>query len=146
VSAHAIAPSRRTLRFRLVLFAWLAPILLLGFGASGVANRTIFAGWALLAAAVYWLVVWYGFRRGWGGWLLGGRVLLVLAAATALLARIVAREHGELDLGLRSFFPAIYDPRLSDPRSAVYLAIFLSVCGVLSILISHGAASVRRLR
>lgn len=127
-------------RFRLVLFFGLAPILLLGFLTSGIANRTIFAGWALLVGAVYFGLVTLGFRRGWGGWLLGGRILLVLAAGVALFARLMAREWGELDLGLRAFASAIYRPALSDPKSAVYAAIVLAVCGVLLILISHGTA------
>lgn len=139
LSAAKDPRSRRERRFRLVMFLGLAPILLVGFLASGVANRTIFAGWALLAAAVYFGVVTVGFRRDWGGWLLAGRLLLVLSAAAALLARIMAREYVELDLGLRAFASGVYRPALSDPRSGVYAAIFLAVCGVLAILVSHGS-------
>ena len=126
-------------RYRLVLFLGLAPILLIGFLCSALANRTIFAAWSFLVGGLYFATVWFGFRRGWGGWLLGGRMLLVFAAGMALFARLAAREHEDLDLGLRAFAPAIYRPSLSDPRSGVYAAIFFAVCGVLLILISHGA-------
>jgi hypothetical protein len=34
------------------LLGTLTPVLLLGFGASALANRLVFAGWALAAAAV----------------------------------------------------------------------------------------------
>lgn len=138
--------SGRELRFRLALFLGLAPVLLGGFLASAFANRTIFAGWALLVGAAYFGTVTLGFRRDWGGWLLGGRVLLVLGVGMALFARLAAREHGELDIGLRAFVPGLYRPALSDPRTSVYAAILLAVSGVLLILISHGAASVRRPR
>ena len=134
----------RTLRFRLALFAGLAPILLVGFLVSAIANRTIFAGWGLLVGALYVGLIVIAFRRQWSGWLTAGRAFLVAAGGAALLARLVAREYQEVDLGLQSFAPDLYRAEYTDPRNGVYAAIVLTVCGVLLILISHGAASMGR--
>lgn len=114
--------------------AVLLPVLLLGFLASALANRTIFAGWALVSAAVLATVL----RRGFDSWRGPIAILwptaLVLAACLGLFAHLVGR-HGEiLDLGYRAVFPSFYSALLTRAETYGWLAVASALVGGVAFL------------
>lgn len=120
------------------------PVLLLGFLASGFADRPIFALWALSLALVYALVLRRGIAAGWGGWVTAGRCLLLLAFGAATWGRLVALYGEELALGLRAVLPEPRFAAVAHPQSALGAVTSLSVAGALAILIGHGFQWVKR--
>ncbi len=137
--------SRRTLvTWYAALVAGALPALLIGFLASALANKIAFAGWGLGLAVVHALVLRWGLQSRWSGWVLGGRLLLLFAAGAAIWLRLAMRHGEELDLGFRAVAPALYDPALAEPRSAVVATVALGIAGALAILIGHGAERLRR--
>ncbi|HKV12512.1 MAG TPA: hypothetical protein VJ725_30485 [Thermoanaerobaculia bacterium] len=114
------------------LLAGLLPILLLGFLYSAFADRIAFAGWALLFAALWVVLLRYGMGAGWPAPRLWGAMALLLAAAFAAFAAL-EKEHGEiLDLGFRAVLPGIYHPNATAPRTAWGIAAVFAVLGALS--------------
>ena len=61
------------------IFGGLLPILLLGFLYSAIADRTVFALWALVAGASGWRLLRQGLAAGWGRFRLLAALALVLA-------------------------------------------------------------------
>lgn len=119
------------------LLGLLLPVLLLGFLASALANRTIFAGWAIVSGALLTFVLWRGFDSWRGAAAIAWPVALVLGACLGLFAHLVGR-HGEiLDLGYRAVFPDFYTPLLTSPRT-------YGVAGVVSAL-AGGTLFLRRM-
>lgn len=114
----------------------LLPVLLLGFLASALANRTIFAGWAVASAALLTVVLRRGFDSWRGPVAIAWPVALVLGACLGLFAHLVGR-HGEiLDLGYRAVFPSFYSSLLTRPGT-------YGIAAVLCVL-GGGALFLRR--
>jgi hypothetical protein len=121
-------------RWRAALLGTLTPVLLLGFGASALANRLVFAGWGLAAAAV--LVpalrrsfeLWLG--RAGGGARIAAAAAFVLAPALALFAWLADRHQEVLDLGARAVFPGLYTPAATAPATYWILAGTLTAAGL----------------
>lgn len=126
------------------LVAGALPILLLGFLASGFADRPLFAVWGLALAALYALLLRRGMQARWGAWVTAGRCLLLLALGAAAWVRLVLRYGEELDLGLRGVLPQYDLAAWARPRPALNAVTALGVAGALAILIGHGFHRVRR--
>jgi hypothetical protein len=109
------------------LLAGVVPVLLLGFLASGFADRPMFALWGIVLALVYALLLRRGLGAGWGGWVTGGRCLLLLAFGAALWSRLVVRYGEELDLGLRAVVPGMRLEAVARPQSAFAAVTTLAV-------------------
>jgi hypothetical protein len=111
------------------LLAGLLPILLLGFLYSALADRTVFALWALVAGALWIVLLRQGLAAGWPAGRRAGSLLLLLAAAFGVFA-VLESAHGEiLDLGFRPVFPAVYHPLATRPGTAGVLAGILGIAG-----------------
>jgi hypothetical protein len=121
------------LLWRVWLLAVVTPVLVAGFAASALANRWIFAVWALAAATLAALAlrrgveVWWG-RPGAGGWI-AVRVLTVLAPAAFVLAWLVQRHREILDLGLRAVWPGFHAPAATAPATYLIVAVLLTAAG-----------------
>jgi hypothetical protein len=120
----ATAWSRRELIrvWYLPLLAGLLPVLLIGFGASALANRLVFAGWALAFGAAYTALTRIGVDRGWDRRARAALLLATLAVAFAVFAGLVRRHHEIFDLGFRAVAPAVYAPVATRPGTAAGLA------------------------
>ena len=134
----------RPATFRLVVLLGALPALLLGFAASALANKVVFALWAVLVATGWALVLRWGLNARWGGWIVAGRLLLLLAAAAGLWARLVTTHGEELDLAFAALAPTLYHPLLARPQSGYAAAMALAVCGALAILVGHGVSRLAR--
>ncbi|MGH9363474.1 MAG: hypothetical protein ACRD2T_16310 [Thermoanaerobaculia bacterium] len=90
------------------LLGGLLPILLLGFLASALADRIVFAGWGIAFALLWTVVLREGLDAGWTRRRrLGSLALLAVVALGAFAA--LAAEHGEdLDLGFRAVFGPLH--------------------------------------
>ena len=130
-------------RWRAALFATLAPVLLLAFGASALANRLAFAGWGLAAAAVLVPVLrrsfelWLG--RPGGGARTWAAAAFTLAPALALFAWLAGRHHEVLDLGARAVLSGLYTPAATAPQTWWLLAGALAAAGAGSRLAARRA-------
>jgi|CXWL01.1.fsa_nt_gi hypothetical protein len=125
-------PSARSWYFTLV--GVILPILLLGFLASALANRIVFAGWAVVSATVLTFVLRRGFESWRGPLAIAWPAALVLGACLGLFAHLVGR-HGEiLDLGYRAVFPSWYTPWLTSPRTFGLLGVVAAAFGGLLFL------------
>ena len=111
------------------LVAGLLPVLLLGFLYSALADRTVFALWALVAGTLWVVLLRQGLAAGWPGDRLTGALLLLLAACFAVFANLEAAHEKILDLGFRAVFPAVYHPLATRPVSAGVLAAILGSAG-----------------
>lgn len=97
-------------------YAWmlggLLPILVSGFLVSALADRLVFAAWALVAAAAYATAL----HRSWGAArpvLRRGVPLLTLALAATVFLALAALHREDLTLGLA----ALRSPAESAPSS-----------------------------
>ena len=118
--------------WHLGIWLGLAPLLAFGFGASALADRPAFAGWALALGALY---VWT-LRRALS-WSPGKRqAILALFAALALATfSVVLRRHAEaLDLGIRAFAAPLARFPLAEPRTYDALAVFLGAAGAVALI------------
>jgi hypothetical protein len=111
------------------VFGGLLPILLLGFIYSAVADRTVFALWALVAGICWVVVLRQGLIRGWRRLRLPAALALVLAAGLAVFAVLEWQHHEILDLGFRAVFPALYHPAATAPRTSAILAGAFALIG-----------------
>jgi hypothetical protein len=112
------------------IFGGLLPILLLGFLYSAIADRTVFALWALVAGAFWVVALRQGLTAGWGRFRLLAALALVLAAGLAAFAGLEWQHHEILDLGFRAVFPAVYHPLATEPGSAAVLAGIFALAGI----------------
>jgi hypothetical protein len=119
------------------VFGGLLPILLLGFLASAIADRTVFALWALVVGTCWTLVLRRGLAAGWGRLRLPAALALLLAAGLAELALLEWQHHEILDLGFRAVFPALYHPALTAPRTVGILAAACALAGAVLFLASR---------
>ena len=111
----------------LPLLAGLLPVLLIGFGASALANRLVFAGWALVFGAAYTALARIGIDRGWDRRARAALLLATLAVAFGVFAGLVRRHHEIFDLGFRAVAPAVYTPAATRPGTAAGLAGVLAL-------------------
>lgn len=96
-------------------YAWLLggllPLLVGGFVVSALADRLVFAGWALAAAAAYAAALrwsWGRVLRGAARPALGRAAPLAVLAVAALLFALLARRHWEdLSLGFAAMGPPL---------------------------------------
>ena len=126
------------------IFGGLLPILLLGFLISAIADRTVFALWALVVGTCWTLVLRRGLAAGWGRARLAAVLALLLAAGLAELALLEWQHHEILDLGFRAVFPAIYHPALTAPRTVVVLAAVCALAGVALLLAARTPRNSQR--
>ena len=134
----------RPAAFRLLVLLGALPVLLLGFAASALANKVVFALWAVMIATAWALVLRWGLNGRWGGWIVAGRLLLLLAAAAGVWARLVTTHGEELDLAFAALAPGLYHPLLAQPQSGYAAALALAVAGALAILVGHGVSRLAR--
>ncbi len=131
------APSPRSSWYA-TLLATVVPVLLLGFAASALANRLVFAGWGIAVAVAAALVLRRGFETTWGrpgaGWRVAARLALLAAPALALFAWLVARDPESLDVGLRAVLPGLYTPLATRADTYYLLAAALAGAAVASAL------------
>jgi len=119
------------------LLACTLPLFVLGMVASALADRLVFAGWAIVAGAGAALLL----RVAWGrDWSVAARAALVLGwAALALLAfAALAARHGEvLDLGYRALLWPIYSPLLTKPLAAGVAAAVLALAAIACLVLAR---------
>jgi hypothetical protein len=126
------------------LLGGLLPILLLGFLYSALANRLVFAGWALLLGTLWVIVLRHGLGAGWPRSRLWGTLDLLLAAGFGAFAALEREHHEILDLGFRAVFPGVYHPAATRPGTAAALAGLFALAGGV-VLAVHGFRQ-RRMR
>lgn len=122
------------------------PLFAIGMVASALADRLVFAGWAIAAGIVAALLLRAAWARGWSAL---GRAALVLGwAALALLAfAALVGRHGEvLDLGYRAVLWPIYSPVFTKALTSGLAAVVLALAAVACLVLARsrrraGAAS-----
>jgi len=112
----------------------LLPVLLLGFIYSALADRTVFALWALVVGTCWVVVLRHGLES-WGRFRLAGALALLLAAGLGVFAALESKHHEILDLGFRAVFPGLYHPLATSPRTMSVLAGALALTG--AVLLSY---------
>lgn len=128
------APRGLLLRWYLPLLGGLAPVLLLGFAYSALADRLAFVYWALAVGTAWVIVLRQSLEAGWPAPRRAGALALLLAVAFLGFAALEAR-HGEiLDLGFRAVLPGLYHPAATRPGTASAFAIALAVLGAVSLV------------
>jgi hypothetical protein len=108
----------------------LLPILLLGFLYSALADRTVFALWALAVGTCWTVVLRQGLAAGWDRFRLLAALALLLAAGLAAFALLESEHHEILDLGFRAVFPTLYSPLATAPRTVGILAGVFALSGL----------------
>jgi len=116
----------------------LLPILLLGFIYSALADRTVFALWALVVGVCWVMVLRQGIAAGWGRFRLPAALALLLAAGLGVFAFLESRHHEILDLGFRAVFPALYRPAATEPRTVAVLAGIFALMGLAFLPLARG--------
>jgi len=116
------------------LLGGLLPVLLLGFLYSALADRTVFALWALVAGALWVVLLRQGLAAGWPGDRLTGSLLLLLALCFTVFASLESAHEKILDLGFRAVLPAVYHPLATRPVTAGILAALLGSAGAGSLV------------
>ena len=112
------------------IFGGLLPILLLGFLYSAIADRTVFALWAIVAGIFWVAVLRRGLAAGWRRFRLLAALALVLAGGLGVFAWLESQHHEILDLGFRAVFPALYRPLATAPGTAAALAGIFALAGL----------------
>jgi hypothetical protein len=112
------------------VFGGLLPILLLGFLYSAIADRTVFALWAVAVGACWVVALRQGLAAVWGRFRLLAALALVLAAGLAVFAGLEWEHHEILDLGFRAVFPGLYRPLATEPGAAAVLAGIFALAGI----------------
>jgi hypothetical protein len=123
------------------LLGGLLPILLLGFLYSALADRLVFAGWALALAAVWILLLRHAFAAGWSPARRTGAMALLGALGLGGFAALEAEHHEILDLGFRAVLPTVYHPAATRPETAGAVAAALALLGAAALLLSRRRAS-----
>jgi hypothetical protein len=122
------------------LLGGLLPILLLGFLYSALADRLVFAGWALALAAVWILLLRHAFAAGWSPARRIGAMAFLGALGLGGFAALEAEHHEILDLGFRAVLPTVYHPAATRPETAGAAAAALALLGA-ALLLSRRRAS-----
>jgi hypothetical protein len=123
------------------LLGGLLPILLLGFLYSALADRLVFAGWALALAALWILLLRHAFAAGWSPARRTGAMALLGALGLGGFAALEAEHHEILDLGFRAVLPTIYHPAATRPETAGAAAAALALLGAAALLLSRRRAT-----
>jgi len=118
------------------LLGGLLPILLLGFFYSALADRLVFAGWALALGAAWVLLLRHGFSAGWSTSRRTGAMALLAALGLGGFAALEAEHHEILDLGFRAVLPAVYHPAATRPLTAGVVATVCAVTGGVALVLS----------
>jgi hypothetical protein len=118
------------------LLGGLLPILLLGFFYSALADRLVFAGWALALASAWVLLLRHGFSAGWSTARRTGAMALLAAVGLGGFAALEAEHHEILDLGFRAVLPAAYHPAATRPLTAGVVAAVCALTGGIALLLS----------
>jgi hypothetical protein len=113
----------------------LLPVLLLGFLYSALADRTVFALWALVTGTCWVVLLHRALSAGMSRFRLLGALALLLAAGLAVFAALESKHHEILDLGFRAVFPGIYQPFATQPGTMGVLAAFFAMIGAVSLLV-----------
>jgi hypothetical protein len=129
-------------RWHLPLLVGVLPLLVVGFYASGVANRLSFAVWGAIAASAWFATLRIGLVRGWNRAHRAGALLFVASAALAALAPLRALDGAALDSGLRAVAPALA-PVVPGPVATVVAAALCALAGG-GVLVASGGAANRR--
>jgi len=119
------------------LLACTLPLFALGMVASALADRLVFAGWAIVAGAGSALLLRAAWMRRWS---VPVRAALVLGwAALALLAfaALVVRYGEVLDLGYRALLWPIYSPVLTKPLAAPVAAALLALAAIVWLVLGR---------
>ena len=119
------------------LLGGLLPILLLGFVYSALADRTVFALWALVVGALWVAALREGLGAGWSTLRLVGALALLLAGGLAVFAWLESRHREILDLGFRAVFPAVYHPRATSPKMMGALAGAVGITGAACLVLAR---------
>lgn len=125
------------------LLACTLPLFALGMVASALADRLVFAGWAIVAGTGSALLLRAAWVRGWS---MPARAALVLGwAALALLAfaALVARHREVLDLGYRALLWPIYSPVPTKPLAAGVAAAVLALAAVVCVVLARSRGRAR---
>lgn len=126
------------------LLGGLAPILLAGFLASAVADRTVFVGWGLALGAGWAVLLHRGLAAGWPPRVLWGTLALLLGVGLAAFGGLLVRHGEALDLGLRATLPigavAGGTGRLLVARPAAALAPAAALLAGGGLLLAGGRA------
>jgi hypothetical protein len=130
--------------WHLPLLAGLLPVLLGGFAASALANRTAFAGWALGAGAAYTVLLRVSLDRGWERRARAAAALGLLALAWGGFALLVERHREIFDLGFRAALWPLYAESWTRPATWGALAALLALAAVWQAGASRAAARRRR--
>jgi hypothetical protein len=123
------------------LLGGLLPILLLGFLYSALADRLVFAGWALALAALWILLLRHAFAAEWSPGRRTGAMALLGALGLGGFAALEAEHHEILDLGFRAVLPTVYHPAATRPETAGAVAAALALLGAAALLLSRRRAS-----
>jgi hypothetical protein len=124
------------------VFGGLLPILLLGFLYSAIADRTVFALWALAVGACWVVLLRQGLSLGWSRSRRLAALALLLAAGLAVFAVLEWQHQRILDLGFRAVFPTLYSPWLTAPRTIGILAGVLALVGLACLPLARGGRGV----
>jgi hypothetical protein len=116
------------------VFGGLLPILLLGFLYSALADRTVFALWALVAGACWVVALRQGLALAWGRFRLLAALALVLAGGLGVFTVLEWQHQQILDLGFRAVLPTIYHPIATAPRAAGILAGVFGLLGIVLMI------------
>ena len=119
------------------MLAGTLPLFALGMVASALADRLIFAGWAIVAGFGHALLLRAAWVRSWSA---AARAALVLAwAAVSLLAfATLVTRHGEvLDLGYRALLWPVYAPVFAKPFAARVAAAVLALAAIASLVVAR---------
>lgn len=110
--------------WRIALFAAVLPPLALGFFASALANRLVFAVWGVAAAVATVPAVRRAFedRRRRPAWTVTAAALGVMVPALALFGWLVGRHREVLDLGGRAVLGGLHAPVAAAPATWYALA------------------------
>lgn len=111
------------------VFGGLLPILLLGFLYSAIADRTVFALWALAVGACWVVLLRQGLTLGWSRFRRLAALALLLAAGLGVFAVLEWQHHEILDLGFRAVFPTLYHPLATASRTIAILAGVFALAG-----------------
>jgi hypothetical protein len=119
------------------LLGVITPVLVLGFLYSALADRLIFAGWALVVATGYTVALRQGLMMDWPRLQLAGFLALLLAGSAAWFAGIEDRQHEILDLGFRAVFPRLYFAAATRPATAEIAASVLALVGGTALFVGR---------
>jgi hypothetical protein len=119
------------------------PLLALGMGASALADRLDFAGWAIVAGAGHALLLRATWQRGWSTLARAAVALGWASLALLSFATLVARHAEILDLGYRAVLWPVYAPALTRAPTWTVLATMLGLGAVVAAVVARRRGGAR---